>query len=102
MTVVVVVCVRIMTCVCSAVDLCAVPYAGIDSTKLWRFDTSTLRWETVNNTAVNGAGPSGRSFHVMTSVGRDLWMHGGEIGAGEGDTCSSPPALLLLLYCGRD
>jgi hypothetical protein len=88
---------------CSAHDLCVVPYADIDSDKLWRFDTSTRGWEAVNNTAVNGAGPSGRLWHVMTAVGRNLWMHGGETDTtSEGDTCSSPPALLLLLYCGRD
>jgi hypothetical protein len=50
-----------------------------DSTnaELWRFDTSTLRWETVDSTTANGVAPSGRFGHVMTSVGRDLWLHGG-------------------------
>jgi hypothetical protein len=94
MTVFVVVC-------CSGHDLCVVPYADIDSDNLWRFDTSTRGWEVVNNTVVNGAGPSGRSFHVMTTVGRDLWIHGGYVmgsDEGEGETCSSPPTLILVLY----
>jgi hypothetical protein len=35
----------------------------------------------------------------MTSVGQDLWLHGGEEygQSGEGDSYSSPAALLLLL-----
>jgi hypothetical protein len=72
------VCVRFMT---------NVPDTG-DSAELWRFDTSTLRWETVDSTTANGAVPSARSGHVMTSVGRNLWMHGGRTASGEGDTCS--------------
>jgi hypothetical protein len=70
-----VVCVRLMTCV---------PPAGF-SDELWRFSTSTRVWERADSTAVNGAGPSARSNHVMTSVGLDLWVHGGS--TGEGDTC---------------
>ena len=72
------VCIRFMT---------DVPDAG-DSAELWRFDTSTLRWETVNSTTANGAVPSGRSGHVMTSVDRGLWLHGGRTASGQGDTCS--------------
>ena len=82
-TVCVVVCVRLTTCVGHAV-------ARI-SDELWRFSTSTLGWERVDSTAANGAGPSGRDYHVMSSVGLDLWVHGGmtdsETGSGEGDTC---------------
>ncbi len=75
-----VVCVRLMTCV---------PHAG-HSPELWRFSTSTRVWERVDSTAVNGAGPSARAYHVMTSVGLDLWVHGGEIqGSGEGDACAT-------------
>jgi hypothetical protein len=72
------VCVRFMT---------DVPDTG-DSDELWMFDTSTLRWETVDSTTSNGAVPSARSGHVMTSVGRNLWMHGGRTSSGEDDTCS--------------
>jgi hypothetical protein len=72
-----VVCVRVMT---------GVPYAGFSS-ELWRFSTSTREWERVDHTADNGASPSGRENHVMTSVGLDLWVHGGRTDSGEGDGC---------------
>jgi hypothetical protein len=85
-TVCAVVCVRRMTCV---------PHAG-HSDELWRFSTSTRRWERANSTAVNGAGPSARSDHVMTSVGLDLWVHGGDAVTGEGVACATHVALLLL------
>jgi hypothetical protein len=32
----------------------------------------------------------------MTSVGLDLWVHGGLTEAGEGNTCATHVALLLL------
>ncbi len=78
--------VRLMTCV---------PHAG-DSAELWRFSTSTLVWERVESTAANGAGPSARCGHVMTSVGLDLWVHGGSTETGECDACATHVALLLL------
>jgi hypothetical protein len=83
-----VVCVRLMT---------GVPHAG-RSDELWRFSTSTRVWERVDSTAANGAGPSGRFGHVMTSVGLDLWVHGGVeyTASGEGDGCATHVALLLL------
>ena len=71
-----VVCVRLMT---------GVPGAG-SSAEVWRFTTSTRLWERVDSTAANGAGPSARYGHVMTSVGLDLWVHGGSTDSGEGDT----------------
>ena len=55
------------------------------STELWRFDTSTLGWERVDNTVTNGTGPSAISGHVMTSVGLDLWVVGWNLVSGEGD-----------------
>jgi hypothetical protein len=83
-------------------DLCVrfitgVPHVGL-SAELWRFDTSTRGWQRVDNTAANGAAPTGRASHVMTSVGLDLWLHGGsgETDSGEGDTCSARTVLLLL------
>jgi hypothetical protein len=85
-TVCAVVCVRFMTCV---------PHAGY-SAELWRFCTSTRVWERANSTAANGAGPSARDSHVMTYIGLDLWVHGGSTGSGEGDTCATHMALLLL------
>jgi hypothetical protein len=63
-----VVCVRTMT---------YVTLTGTPSNDLWRFDTSKDVWETVDNTAVNGEAPTARFSHVMTSVGLDLWLHGG-------------------------
>jgi hypothetical protein len=83
-TVCAVVCVRHMTCV---------PEAGL-STELWRFSTPTRDWERA--TVVNGAGPSGRSSHVMTSVGLDLWVHGGTTNSGQGDTSTTHMTLLPL------
>jgi hypothetical protein len=85
-TVCAVVCVRLMTCV---------PHAGL-SAELWRFSTATLGWERVDSTAAIGAGPSARAYHVMTSVGLDLWVHGGYTDSGEGDACATHVALLLL------
>jgi hypothetical protein len=82
-----VVCVRLMT---------GVSHAGGLSAELWRFPTSTRGWERVNNTAANGAGPTARYGHVMTSVGLDVWLHGGDTEAGEGDACVTHVALLLL------
>jgi hypothetical protein len=73
----------------------SVSYAG-KSAELWRFDTSTREWERVDTT-VNGTAPSARYGHVMTSVGLDLWLHGGLTDSGEGDTCFFPAVLLLLL-----
>jgi hypothetical protein len=81
-----VVCVRLMTCV---------PDAGF-SGDLWRFSTSTRGWERADSTVANGAVPSGRFYHVMTSVGLDLWLHGGDTETGEGDACATHVALLLL------
>jgi hypothetical protein len=72
-----------------------VPHAD-HSAELWRFSTSTHVWERVDSTAGNGAGPSARFFHVMTSVGLDLWVHGGRTDSGEGDACATHVALLLL------
>ncbi len=85
-TVCAVVCVRLMTCV---------PLAA-PSAELWRFSTSSRVWELVDSTAANGAGPRARRCHVMTSVGLDLWLHGGNTGTGEGETCATRVALLLL------
>jgi hypothetical protein len=75
LTVCAAVCVRCMTCV---------SHTG-SSSEMWRFCTSTLGWERVTN----GAGPSARSGHVMTSVGLDLWVHGGRTDSGEGDACAT-------------
>ncbi len=68
---------------------------------LWRFDTSRLEWEVVEYTVANGAAPSVRYGHVMTSVGGlNLWLHGGDTvyppDSGEGDGCSTHAAPLLL------
>jgi hypothetical protein len=73
----------------------SVPHA-VFSAELWRFSTSTRVWERADSTSANGAGPSGRTNHVMTSVGLDLWVHGGTTLLGEGDTCVTHVALLLL------
>ena len=81
-----VVCVRLMTCV---------PHAAPPA-ELWRFSTSTRVWERADSTAGNGARPSARDGHVMTSVGLDLWLHGGYSDSGEGDACATHVALLLL------
>jgi hypothetical protein len=90
-TVCAVVCVRLMTCV---------PLAGLSATapsaELWRFSTSSRVWELVDSTATNGAGPSAREGHTMTSVGLDLWLHGRSTGIGEGETFATRVALLLL------
>jgi hypothetical protein len=69
-----------------------VTYAG-SSTELWRFDTSIRGWTRVHN----GDGPGTRRFHVMTAVGLDLWLHGGETDSGEGDVSATHVLRLLLL-----
>ncbi len=74
-TVCAVVCVRLMTCV---------PHAGL-SAELWRFSTATRGWERLDSTAADSARPSARYCHVMTSVGLDLWVHGGSTDSGEGE-----------------
>ena len=79
--------------VCTVHDWCV--HAG-RSDELWRFSTSTREWDRANSTAANGAGPSARSDHVMTSVGLDLWVHGGLTDSNEGDACATHVALLLL------
>jgi hypothetical protein len=71
-------------------------YYNYYSAELWRFSTSTRGWERVDGTEANGTGPSARINHVMTSVGLDLWVHGGETRTGEGDTCTTRVTLLLL------
>ena len=61
--------------VCVSLDVC-VTHAGV-STELWRFSTSTRRWVRVDTPSTNDARPSARADHTMTSVGLDLWVHGG-------------------------
>ncbi len=85
-TVSTVVCVRFMTAVRHAVS----------SDELWRFSTSTRGWERVDSTSANGARPSARYDHVMTSVGLDLWVHGGYTNSGEGDECATHVTLMLF------
>lgn len=47
--------------------------------KLWVFDQARLRWGSVEPAAVGGGEvPDGRSYHAMTSDGRDLiYLHAG-------------------------
>ena len=66
--------------------------SDIDNVELWRFSTSTFVWTRIE---VDGARPRGRSGYVMTTVGLDLWVHGGW--TGEDDACATRAALLLLL-----
>jgi hypothetical protein len=73
-----------MTCVPHAGSIHFIYYDY--SAELWRFSTSTRVWERADSIAANGAGPSARIDHVMTSVGLDLWVHGGRTNPGEGDT----------------
>jgi hypothetical protein len=63
----------------------SVPHAGGVDGDLWRFSTSTRVWERVDSTDVYGDSPVGRCSQVMTLVGQDLWVHGGESDSGEGD-----------------
>jgi hypothetical protein len=77
----------------------SVPHVGLSpSAELWRFSTSTRVWELADS----GAGPSGRYGHVMTSVGLDLWVHGGVTSSGEGDMCNTrgAAAVTALRYRG--
>jgi hypothetical protein len=69
--------------------------------EMWLFSTSTRGWERVGNTMTNGARPSARTGHVMTSVGLDLWVYGGETNSGEDHTDSVSVTLLLLLVRER-
>jgi len=66
-----------------------------DYLDVWRFITATRVWERVNTTSPNEARPYFTNGHAMTSVGLDLWVHGGETGRtkfGEKcPTCYDPP-----------
>jgi hypothetical protein len=70
-----------------------VPHSG-RSHELWRMLLATLEWTRIE--VPPGARPSARAGHVMTSVGQDLWVHGGETDSGEGDVCATHIALPLL------
>ncbi len=78
-------CVRIVTCACRVGR----------TNDLWRLSLATLDWTSIE-VAPGGSGPSARQRHVMTSVGLDLWLHGGDTETGEGDACATHLALLLL------
>ena len=71
--------------------------------ELWRFTTSTRVWELVDTT-VNDVGT--RSYHTMTSVGLDLYIHGGystkSTSSGEGETYTTRGVILLLLHLDRE
>jgi hypothetical protein len=86
-------CLGVYVVVCAVCDLC-VPHAGL-SAELWRLSLTTLEWTSIE-VAAGSARPSARDGHVMTSVGLDLWVHGGSTDAGEGDACATHVALLLL------
>jgi hypothetical protein len=90
-TVCIVVCLRFMT---------YVTHTGQfgHSDELWRFSTSTDGWERVDNTTTNGTGPIGRTGHVMTSVGLDLWIHGGETNSGKGDKRGTHVLMFTLIH----
>jgi hypothetical protein len=46
--------------------------------ELWRFSTLIREWAQVNDTVHDGTRPSARAYHVMASLGMDLWVHGGQ------------------------
>jgi hypothetical protein len=72
-------------CVCGVRTDCDLCVSGF-SDELWRLSLKTLEWTRIEVTA-DRARPSARYSHVMSSVGLDLWVHGGETSSGEGDTC---------------
>ena len=55
---------------------------GYLSDELWVFSTTSKEW-TPLSTTTEGEGPSARSGHVMTAVGSDIYLHGGETDIGE-------------------
>ena len=61
-----------------------VPCAGDVCDELWRLSLSTLKW-TLLKVPPGESRPSARDSHSMTSVGLDLWVHGGNTASGEGD-----------------
>ncbi len=63
------------------------------SDELWRLSLATLEWTKIG-VASGGVRPSARARHTMTSVGLDLWVHGGYTNSGEGDSCTTRAALL--------
>ncbi len=56
----------------------------LDDAELWTLSLATLEWTSIE-IEKGGARPSAREGHVMTSVGMDLWVHGGDTDSGEGD-----------------
>jgi hypothetical protein len=86
---------------CAGCDLC-VPRAG-KSDQLWRLSLVTLEWTLecpLIEVAPVGSRPSPRWNHAMTSVGKDLWLHGGIRYSGEVDTCTTYAVWLLVLNRG--
>ena len=49
--------------------------------ELWVFSTTSKEWSLLTTTK----GPSARSRHVMTAVGSDIYLHGGNKAYGNGE-----------------
>jgi len=53
---------------------------GGTSSDLWQFNTLVLRWIKLDAAAgVQGAGPSARFGHAMTSIGASMLIFGGGV-----------------------
>ena len=52
------------------------------SDELWVFSTTSKEW-TLLSTTTEGEGPRARNGHVMTAVGSDIYLHGGNTRDGE-------------------
>ncbi len=63
------------------------------SDELWRLCLTTLEW-TLIEVPPDGVRPRRRFGHVMTSVGLDLWVHGGDSEVISGEGVSTRASLL--------
>ena len=57
---------------------------AVESAELFKFSTDSMEWTDLSAEGVmKGTMPSARCGHAMTTVGKDIYLFGGEIATGE-------------------
>ena len=64
------------------------PGVPVRSNDLFRFSTTALQWEQLDEDLVSGSPPSARDYHTMAVVGSDLIVFGGSTDSGEEACCA--------------